>query len=66
MPSREYTPYFQHFYGTRRIAQMVISSVTKNPNQNYDDFRQRFTSMVDVFGRTYLDEHLLDAVSVPT
>ena len=45
---------------------MAISSVTKNPNQNYDDFHQRFTSMVDTFGRTYLDEHLVDAVSAPT
>ncbi|TFK42046.1 S-adenosyl-L-methionine-dependent methyltransferase [Crucibulum laeve] len=61
-PSRAYEPFYQHFHTPRRIAQIVISTALERPQQIYDDFLRIFTSKVDIFGRTYLEEHLYEAV----
>ncbi|KAF8079195.1 S-adenosyl-L-methionine-dependent methyltransferase [Lyophyllum atratum] len=61
-PHPAYEPYFQHFFTPRRIAQMVISTALKHPRKSYEEFLQRFVATVDVFGRTYKEEHLWGAV----
>lgn len=61
-PSPQYTTYFQDFYGSRRIVQMVISTAKRFPGKSYEEFYARFTSMVDMFGRTYRGDHLFETI----
>jgi hypothetical protein len=55
-------PHYRHFYTPRRIAQLMISSALNRPTQTWDDFIATFTSKVDMFGKTYLKEHLSESV----
>jgi DNA (cytosine-5)-methyltransferase 1 len=62
MPSPRYLPYFQYFLFPRKIAQLVVSSAKDRPLQRFDAFLARFTSMTDMFGKTYEEQHLWDSV----
>ncbi|RDB29208.1 DNA (cytosine-5)-methyltransferase 3 [Hypsizygus marmoreus] len=62
VPAKEYASYYQHFYAPRRVTQLVISTAIQHPRKTYDEWLQRFVSMVDVFGRTCQEEHIWDAI----
>ena len=40
----------------------MISSALKRPTQTWDGFVAAFTSRVDMFGKTYLKEHISESV----
>ncbi|CAA7265858.1 unnamed protein product [Cyclocybe aegerita] len=61
-PAEEYKPFYQHFYNSRRIAQLVISWALKRPQESLSTFLGRFTSRVDMFGRTYLEQDIWNSV----
>jgi DNA (cytosine-5)-methyltransferase 1 len=61
-PSPAYKPFYQHFYTPRRISQLVISRALSRPQEGFTAFLERFTSRVDIFGRTYLETDLWESV----
>ncbi|KNZ81672.1 DNA (cytosine-5)-methyltransferase 1 [Termitomyces sp. J132] len=63
-PVAEYEPLFQHFFKPRRISQMIITSALKSPRITYEEFLGRLIMKVDIFGATYQEKHLLDALSI--
>ncbi|KAG5635917.1 hypothetical protein H0H81_009679 [Sphagnurus paluster] len=62
VPTRDYTPLFEHFFTPRGVAQFVVSRALKNTNESYDAFLRRFTTTVDPFGRTYKEDHIWESV----
>ena len=61
-PADAYTEFYKHFYARRRVAQIVIAWAFKRPNDSYSSFSGKFTSRVDMFGHTYVEQDLLDSV----
>ncbi|KDR85517.1 hypothetical protein GALMADRAFT_218616 [Galerina marginata CBS 339.88] len=61
-PAEHYQPFYEHFYSPRRIAQIVISRALNAPQELYKSFLETFTSKVDIFGRTYLEQYLWDSI----
>jgi DNA (cytosine-5)-methyltransferase 1 len=61
-PADAYTEFYKHFYAQRRVAQIVIAWAFKKPNDSYSTFLGRFTSRVDIFGHTYIEQDLSDSV----
>jgi DNA (cytosine-5)-methyltransferase 1 len=61
-PADAYVEFYKHFYARRRVAQIVIAWAFKRPNDVYVTFLGRFTSRVDMFGHTYVEQDLSDSV----
>lgn len=61
-PAEAYKKFYKHFYASRRVAQIVISWAFKRPTDAYATFLGKFTSKVDMFGHTYIEQDLLDSV----
>ncbi|KAF9469584.1 S-adenosyl-L-methionine-dependent methyltransferase [Collybia nuda] len=62
-PSLRYQPYFQYFYASRRVAQLVISTAIARPQESYETFLDKFLLRVDTFGRTHQKDDLMDSIS---
>lgn len=54
--------FYKHFYSPRRVTQIVVAWAFKRPNDGYATFLGRFTSRVDMFGHTYVEQDLIDSV----
>ncbi|KAF8167566.1 hypothetical protein B0H34DRAFT_792278 [Crassisporium funariophilum] len=63
-PSEQYRSHYRHFYRPRRIAQLVISTAIRRPQQNYESFLARFTSMVDMFKRSYVEDDIWASIAI--
>ena len=61
-PAEPYKDFYKHFYANRRVAQIVISWALKRPGERYANFLAKFTSRVDMFGHTYIEQDVLDSV----
>ncbi|PPQ86962.1 hypothetical protein CVT25_009784 [Psilocybe cyanescens] len=59
-PSASYKVFYEHFYSPRRVAQIVIARALNRPNEDFKSFLDRFTKQVDMFGRTYVEQHIWD------
>jgi len=53
MPSKQYAPFFHHFYLPQRIAQLVISSSLQDKHLTYDRFVSTILPRVDSYGQSF-------------
>ena len=53
------------FYTPRRVAQLVISAGLRRSGYTYESFVERYTQMVDIFGRTCLEADINDQAVSP-
>jgi DNA (cytosine-5)-methyltransferase 1 len=61
-PSKAYEPFYRPFYTPRHIARLVILSAAEPHPESHEAFIRNFKETVDIFGRTYVEQDLWDAV----
>ncbi|KAJ3507486.1 hypothetical protein NMY22_g16914 [Coprinellus aureogranulatus] len=60
-PALAYAPFWQHFLGPKRVAQMVVSAALEVPPCSPEHFLTKLVNKVDSFGHTYVVQDLYDA-----
>jgi len=61
-PHAKYIKFWEHFYTSRRIAQLVVSWALERRQDAFATFIKSFTSRVDIFGHTYTEDDLWNSV----
>ncbi|KAI5990970.1 hypothetical protein EDD15DRAFT_2369365 [Pisolithus albus] len=60
-PSKKYRPEYRSLYKPQRVMQLIISSTFKDPDKQFADFVQYFTSL-EVLGQPLVERDMWDAV----
>ncbi|KAI6001999.1 hypothetical protein EDD15DRAFT_2473064 [Pisolithus albus] len=60
-PSKKYRPEYRSLYKPQRVMQLIISSAFKDPDKQFADFVQYFTSL-EVLGQPLVERDMWDAV----
>lgn len=60
--SKAYEPFYRPFYTPRHIARLVILFAAEQHPESPEAFLRNFKETVDIFGRTYVEQDLWDAV----